>query len=1017
MTPPPFDIETHVARHATALRALAVELVGDAATADDVVQQTWLGVLRHPPRHDAAIGGWLATVLRNVVRFGQRQQRRRVRREQVAALAVPAAVEDHATTLARGEVARQLIASVESLEPPLRDVIWQRFFEGRAPREIAAAKGEPIETVKSRLKRGLGMLRERLGARDGADWRAGFVAAFGLGREPMVVAATTASFAAGAMLMATWVKVAAGLAAALVGIAAFAWWPGDLTNAPSASPPNDGVAVPVVASEPIETPHAPREALADPVPTSPSSLAVTDPAVAGGRVRGRAVDEATRQPLADVLVRLTSGKVDRAASDPELRTGGDGAFEFAVRAEAKPGLELSCDDRAGVHWGGLQVPAAHTEEIGDVAMRRGRFVRGRLVLPSGATVPPDTFLTIEFTRQNDGRCRERFPVEARPDASGAFTTSSPVPFGPTTWRLSSFGEFELATPVQVVIDETEPAEVVLEAQRRAAIRGIVVDETGQPIAGVGVADHPTPMSRVKSAADGRFVLFRVRSGAEPLTAVFLAETPGCEPRPPIADVRWGTDDLRIVLQRTKPFAIEVVDGDGAPFEAFGVALQRPGLAVFAGGKVQQRGIHSGGQLAIDDVVRGSTAMRVVPTSAEWAPSEPIQLGAVEPVRIVLHRRTPLEVFVHADGEPVAGVHVQLLRERGGPVRNIAAAIEKDGVDSVWMHGTAIEAVSAGHTDVRGRVILRRDSDLSGCVLRTRCGTEPPGVVRGLVIPPAGELLRIELARHGAIAGRIDLRGRPRDTARIAIPGLGRTGGHAIDLGPDGAFEVRDVQSGAYRVALLLRTTSGRFVGAGERDVHVVRGSTATVAFDVDEHRLASVRGSVVATAGTLPSGLVVDFLRLGGGAGEVLASPAAAADGTFRCEDVSPGRYLLAFRVGDASNSLVPGFLPEPLVIAAGEEVRPRLRFAPRRLVVKLFRPDGSVVRGERVVARCAEATWPAFVVTTPVVDERVVLDPAPLLPVEFRAWNALDDWSTPVVMPPERSECEVTVVLPAPRR
>ena len=46
--------------------------------------------------------------------------------------------------------------------------------------------------------------------------------------------------------------------------------------------------------------------------------------------------------------------------------------------------------------------------------------------------------------------------------------------------------------------------------------------------------------------------------------------------------------------------------------------------------------------------------------------------------------------------------------------------------------------------------------------------------------------------------------------------------------------------------------------------------------------------------------------------------------------------------------------------------------------------------------------------------DGVMVLDPAPMLAVEFAAYaNKVPVWSAPVVMPPDRSEYEVTVVLP----
>src|SRR5688572_3931821 len=201
---PLFEVEAQLARHGGALRHLARELLGGGDGVDDAVQETWLRALQSPPRHGAGLGAWLATILRNVAFRARRGEARRRRREAEVAGARAAVAEDHAAVLVRTEMGHRLLAAVEALEPPLRDVVWLRYFEGKAPREIAAASGVPIATVKSRLQRGLGMLRERLGEHEGTDWRAGFTAAFGLGNE-----GTAATVAAGGVLMETWTKMTA----------------------------------------------------------------------------------------------------------------------------------------------------------------------------------------------------------------------------------------------------------------------------------------------------------------------------------------------------------------------------------------------------------------------------------------------------------------------------------------------------------------------------------------------------------------------------------------------------------------------------------------------------------------------------------------------------------------------------------------------------------------------------------------------------------------------------------------
>lgn len=55
---------------------------------------------------------------------------------------------------------------------------------------------------------------------------------------------------------------------------------------------------------------------------------------------------------------------------------------------------------------------------------------------------------------------------------------------------------------------------------------------------------------------------------------------------------------------------------------------------------------------------------------------------------------------------------------------------------------------------------------------------------------------------------------------------------------------------------------------------------------------------------------------------------------------------------------------------------------------------------------------WPAVAWFAPVLDQTLVLDPAPALPVEFGGWAGAG-WSAPLQMPEDRTEAEVTVVLP----
>jgi len=135
------------------LRSLAGGLVRGGDRADEVVQETWLAALTHPPERRGTARGWLATVARNAARQLLRRERRIARRERGSARRE--AIQDVAEAVARVELRRRLAQEVLALDEPFRGAIVLRFFEGRSPSEIAEALGVPAATVRTRIHRGL----------------------------------------------------------------------------------------------------------------------------------------------------------------------------------------------------------------------------------------------------------------------------------------------------------------------------------------------------------------------------------------------------------------------------------------------------------------------------------------------------------------------------------------------------------------------------------------------------------------------------------------------------------------------------------------------------------------------------------------------------------------------------------------------------------------------------------------------------------------------------------------------
>src|SRR5260221_460142 len=223
----PRPVETELRTHTRALRALAAALVGEQH-ADDLVQDTVLQALQPHAQQPHSLRAWLATVLRYRAHKHRRSERRRQRREQLAAR--PEALPPADREVEAGDSLRLLTDNVLALPLPYREVLLLRYLKDLTPTEIAARTGDPLATVKSRLQRGLALLRERLD-RDAADWRPALCAAFGLERAAPVAAAALST--TGVLLMGTGVKLAIVGVAAAIAVATTLFFAG---GAPVAAP-------------------------------------------------------------------------------------------------------------------------------------------------------------------------------------------------------------------------------------------------------------------------------------------------------------------------------------------------------------------------------------------------------------------------------------------------------------------------------------------------------------------------------------------------------------------------------------------------------------------------------------------------------------------------------------------------------------------------------------------------------------------------------------------------------------
>ncbi len=168
-TEPLLDLHGLLA-HDALLRRIAARMAVDR-DGDDAVQDTWLALIRQGSLRAATAKAWLARVAgRFALRAAARHRRgAEVERSAARPECVPSALD----LAERESVRRQVVEALLQLDPHYRDVLLLRFERDLPPRRIAAALGIPTETVRTRLKRGLALMRSRLDATLGPGRRRG----------------------------------------------------------------------------------------------------------------------------------------------------------------------------------------------------------------------------------------------------------------------------------------------------------------------------------------------------------------------------------------------------------------------------------------------------------------------------------------------------------------------------------------------------------------------------------------------------------------------------------------------------------------------------------------------------------------------------------------------------------------------------------------------------------------------------------------------------------------------------
>lgn len=159
-------------RYGKLVYSLALRVVRDAAAAEEVTQEVFVRLWRNAASFEPARGrahAWLMRITHNLaLNEVRRRQSRPVAAEKYDWEAAGAAVVDQATERDPAQVAwlrERAVAvrkAIAQLPAPQRQAIELAFFGGLSQAEVAAAVGDPLGTVKSRIRVGMQRLRELL---------------------------------------------------------------------------------------------------------------------------------------------------------------------------------------------------------------------------------------------------------------------------------------------------------------------------------------------------------------------------------------------------------------------------------------------------------------------------------------------------------------------------------------------------------------------------------------------------------------------------------------------------------------------------------------------------------------------------------------------------------------------------------------------------------------------------------------------------------------------------------------
>jgi RNA polymerase sigma-70 factor (ECF subfamily) len=157
-------------RYHALLFTLALRIVGEREVAEEVLQDAflhaWDGARTFDPKRGAVLS-WLFGIVRNRAIDALRSRHQRGRRREANELEDTPGRDD-ASDIAPGVAMRLFVrAALDALPVQERQPLELVYFGGLSHREAALQLGQPLGTVKGRIRSAMDSLRRSLGRADG----------------------------------------------------------------------------------------------------------------------------------------------------------------------------------------------------------------------------------------------------------------------------------------------------------------------------------------------------------------------------------------------------------------------------------------------------------------------------------------------------------------------------------------------------------------------------------------------------------------------------------------------------------------------------------------------------------------------------------------------------------------------------------------------------------------------------------------------------------------------------------